>query len=246
MDRNILETFLVFNSSVSKTNFYCTRKSTVSFRLEPSKFFTQLQQYPEVPYGMFMFLSNDFRGFHVRFRPVSRGGLRLIQSNGPMAVAANRQSLFNENYGLALTQNLKNKDIPEFGSKGTILLEPSNQSPSAGRFAFMKYISGMQDILLPHPDEIVDHHNKEEIIFCGPDEGTADLMQDAALYSKARGYKYWTSFTTGKPPSMGGVPHDEHGMTTRSVRKFVEGVLAKEGACVPTLVLIWVRAFPQD
>jgi NAD-specific glutamate dehydrogenase len=34
---------------------------------------------------------------------------------------------------LALTQNKKNKDIPEFGSKGTILLEPSNQSDDAGR-----------------------------------------------------------------------------------------------------------------
>ena len=28
---------------------------------------------------------------------------------------------FDENYGLASTQSLKNKDIPEGGSKGTIL-----------------------------------------------------------------------------------------------------------------------------
>ena len=34
---------------------------------------------------------------------------------------------FDENYGLASTQSLKNKDIPEGGAKGTIL--PSYVSP---------------------------------------------------------------------------------------------------------------------
>ena len=33
----------------------------------------------------------------------------------------NQRQLFDENYGLASTQSLKNKDIPEGGSKGTIL-----------------------------------------------------------------------------------------------------------------------------
>ena len=33
----------------------------------------------------------------------------------------NQRSLFDENYALASTQNLKNKDIPEGGAKGTIV-----------------------------------------------------------------------------------------------------------------------------
>jgi NAD-specific glutamate dehydrogenase len=33
----------------------------------------------------------------------------------------NKRMLFDENYGLAATQSLKNKDIPEGGAKGTIL-----------------------------------------------------------------------------------------------------------------------------
>lgn len=33
----------------------------------------------------------------------------------------NQRMLFDENYGLAATQSLKNKDIPEGGAKGTIL-----------------------------------------------------------------------------------------------------------------------------
>ena len=70
-----------------------------------------------------MMMGNEFRGFHVRFREVARGGLRLIPSRDDAAYATNRESLFTENYNLAYTQNKKNKDIPEFGSKGTILLE---------------------------------------------------------------------------------------------------------------------------
>jgi glutamate dehydrogenase len=33
----------------------------------------------------------------------------------------NQRTLFDENYALASTQALKNKDIPEDGAKGTIL-----------------------------------------------------------------------------------------------------------------------------
>jgi glutamate dehydrogenase len=33
----------------------------------------------------------------------------------------NQRTLFDENYALASTQALKNKDIPEGGAKGTIL-----------------------------------------------------------------------------------------------------------------------------
>ena len=37
------------------------------------------------------------------------------------AYSINQRQLFDENYGLASTQSLKNKDIPEGGAKGTIL-----------------------------------------------------------------------------------------------------------------------------
>lgn len=48
----------------------------------------------------------------------------------------NQRMLFDENYNLAATQSLKNKDIPEGGAKGTIL-------PSLGaapRKCFEKYV----------------------------------------------------------------------------------------------------------
>ena len=64
---------------------------------------------------------------------------------------------------------------------------------------------------------------------CSPDENTADLMDWACLHARARGYPYWKAVTTGKNPSLGGVPHDVYGMTTRGVRAFVEGVQGRLG-----------------
>jgi NAD-specific glutamate dehydrogenase len=41
---------------------------------------------------------------------------------------------------------------------------------------------------LPNEKEIVDHYGSDEILFLGPDEGTADVMQWACDYAKERGY----------------------------------------------------------
>jgi glutamate dehydrogenase len=81
----------------------------------------------------------------------------------------------------------------------------------------------MSDIMLQVPGT-VDLNGKQEIIFLGPDENSADLMEPACLFMKAKGYPYWKSITTGKPPKLGGIPHDVYGMTTRSVRAYVKGI----------------------
>jgi len=78
-------------------------------------------------------------------------------------------------------------------------------------------------------DSIVDYYGQEVILFLGPDEWTAELMETAAEQARARGYKFWKAFTTGKPLSMGGVPHDRYGMTTNSVHEYVLGTLKKLG-----------------
>ena len=54
-------------------------------------------------------------------------------------------------------------------------------------------------------------------------------MEWAAFYGKGRGYPYWKAFTTGKPNTMGGIPHDTYGMTTRSVHEYVVGTLDRLG-----------------
>lgn len=52
---------------------------------------------------------SEFRGFHVRFADVARGGIRLIKSASPQAYANNLGGLFEECYALARTQQRKNK-----------------------------------------------------------------------------------------------------------------------------------------
>ena len=48
---------------------------------------------------------------------------------------------------------------------------------------------------------------RPELLFLGPDENSADLMEWAARYSASRDYPHWKAFTTGKPPALGGIPY---------------------------------------
>ena len=224
----VLRSFVIFNMSTLKTNFYTPTKVALSFRLHPG--FLPPDEYPQPLYGMFLVISSEFRGFHLRFRDIARGGIRIVKSRSREAYAINARSLFDENYNLANTQQRKNKDIPEGGSKGVILLDFRHQDKVA--VAFEKYIDSILDLLLPPTspgikDPIVDLYGKEEILFMGPDENTADLVDWATEHARARGAPWWKSFFTGKSPKLGGIPHDRYGMTTLSVREYVIGIYRK-------------------
>ncbi|CAJ0760437.1 7880_t:CDS:2 [Entrophospora sp. SA101] len=224
----VFESFLIFNKHVLKTNFYQPTKVALSFRLDPS--FLPAIEYPTKLFGMFFVIGSEFRGFHLRFRDVARGGIRIIRSRNKEAYSINLRSLFDENYGLAATQQRKNKDIPEGGSKGTILLDITQQDKD--RVAFEKYVDSILDLLITGStpgikEKLVDLYNKPEILFFGPDEGTAQFVDWASAHAKARGAQFWKAFTTGKSQSMGGIPHDLYGMTTRSVHQYVLGIYRK-------------------
>lgn len=224
----VFTAFRTFNNSILKTNFYTPTKVALSFRLNPS-FLPELE-YPQPLYGMFLVISSEARGFHLRFRDIARGGIRIVKSRNKEAYSINARQIFDENYGLANTQQRKNKDIPEGGSKGVILLDPKHQDKAS--VAFEKYIDSIMDLLLPPTspgikDRIVDLYGKEEILFMGPDENTADLVDWATEHARNRGAIWWKSFFTGKSPKLGGIPHDAYGMTTLSVREFVKGIYRK-------------------
>lgn len=227
-DQMVMTAFRVFNASVLKTNFYTPTKVALSFRLKPS--FLPEVEYPQPLFGMFLVISSEFRGFHLRFRDVARGGIRIVKSRNREAYSINARSLFDENYNLANTQQRKNKDIPEGGSKGVILLDVKHQDKV--KVAFGKYIDSIMDLLLPPTspgikDPIVDLHGQPEILFMGPDENTADLVNWATEHARKRGAPWWKSFFTGKSPKLGGIPHDTYGMTTLSVREYVKGIYRK-------------------
>jgi glutamate dehydrogenase len=226
----IFEAYVTFNKHVLKTNFYQPTKVALSFRMDPS--FLPALEYPMPLYGMFLVIGSEFRGFHLRFRDVARGGIRIVRSRNKEAYSINLRSLFDENYNLAATQQRKNKDIPEGGSKGTILLDMISQDKA--KVAFEKYVDSILDLLIVGEspgikEKIVDLYRKPEILFFGPDEGTADMMDWASQHARHRNASFWKAFTTGKSQTIGGIPHDIFGMTTRSVHQYVLGVYRKLG-----------------
>jgi len=224
IDRNIFLAVCLFIEAMLRTNFYRREKTSLSYMYDP-KFLNKVD-YPETPFGIFHVVGAEFRGFHIRFRDIARGGIRIVKSPNLQTYMNNSDFIFDENYNLAWTQQRKNKDLAEGGSKGTILLNWGYMDKAAA--CFKKYVDGLLDLILPH-GSIVDHYGKPVILFLGPDEWTADLMEWAALRGRKRGYAFWKAFSTGKPVTMGGIPHDLYGMTTNSTHRYVLDALAKLG-----------------
>jgi len=224
IDRNIFLAVALFIGTTLRTNFYIKEKTSLAYMYDPG--FLNKVDYPETPFGIFHIVGAEFRGFHVRFRDIARGGVRIVKSPNLQTYLNNSDLIFDENYNLAWTQQRKNKDIPEGGSKGTILLNWGYMDKD--RDCFKKYVDGLLDLILPNA-AVVDYYARPIILFLGPDEGTADLMEWAALRAKRRGYAFWKSFSTGKPVAMGGIPHDIYGMTTNSTHRYVVDALDKLG-----------------
>ncbi|SCW03991.1 LAFE_0H03510g1_1 [Lachancea fermentati] len=221
-DLLVLQTLNMFNKAILKTNFFITRKVAISFRLNPALIMPKVE-FPETPYGIFFVVGNTFKAFHIRFRDIARGGIRIVCSRTQEIYDTNSKMVIDENYQLASTQQRKNKDIPEGGSKGVILLNPTLVSPEQTFVAFSQYVDAIIDILIHDPlkEDYVDLMEHPEILFFGPDEGTATFVDWATNHAKSRGCPWWKSFLTGKSPQMGGIPHDAYGMTSLSVRAYV-------------------------
>lgn len=217
---------LRFVDAVARTNFFLPVKTALAFRLKSD--FLRDNDFEATPHGVFMIKGRDFLGYHVRFKEIARGGIRIVRSTTHDDFQNNADSLFEECYNLAYTQNKKNKDIPEGGSKGVILLDYRATGAEAPVTAFKKYVDALLDMLLPVNRDAITGF-EEELLFLGPDEGTAELMDWACERARDRGYPYWKGFTTGKHARLGGVSHIDYGMTTRGVHQYVLGILGKLG-----------------
>ena len=126
--QNILRQGINFVEHVQKNNFYRNNKTGLCFRLDP-KYMNYLpyghkDKFPEQPYGIFFMKGMYYIGFHIRFKDLSRGGLRTVFPQKMEQMVWERNNVFSECYNLAYTQQKKNKDIPEGGAKGVIFLEP--------------------------------------------------------------------------------------------------------------------------
>ena len=126
--KNILNVAMLFIHCTLKTNVYRSNKTGHSFRLDPAFLdglpYDRKEKFPEIPFAIIFMKGMQYIGFHIRFKDLSRGGLRTVVPTKMEQLVAERNATFTECYNLAYTQQKKNKDIPEGGSKGVILMEP--------------------------------------------------------------------------------------------------------------------------
>ncbi len=191
-------------SCTLKTNFYKEEKRSFSFRFNSSILDPLI--FSQFVFGIFYVNGHYACGTHLRAADISRGGLRLIRvSRANYEAELDNAVLLNYALG-PKAQRLKHKDICESGSKGVVVPHP--EYAGLAMESLFDYTEGIMDLMLLD-DSIVDYYGVPELIFFGPDEGTAPLMDAVAYRAKERGYKHWRTITTGK---SFGIPHDTYGM----------------------------------
>ena len=126
--RLILSLGLKFLLHIQKTNYYVIRRSGLSFRVNPSileevPFKDRKALFPEIPYAIYYVKGKNSIAFNVRFRDLARGGVRTLLPTDQEKRELQNREVFRECYNLAYTQQKKNKDIPEGGSKSVIFVK---------------------------------------------------------------------------------------------------------------------------
>lgn len=227
-----------------KTNFFVLEKQAIAFRLDPA-YLAELPpeaiaDLPKVtPFRITFFYSRFGFGYHIGFSDIARGGWRTVIARSKDDYIANAETLFRENFVLAHTQHLKNKDIYEGGSKLVTLLNVSDLTGQhrvveTWQLYKLQYgiINAFLDIFVTeqgvakHP-AVIDYYRQEEAIELGPDENMRDEMVEAiAALSRQRGYILGIGIMSSKKV---GINHKEYGVTSTGVVKFAEIALREVG-----------------
>lgn len=190
---------------VHKTNFYKVEKRSFAFRLDAAML--DPLAFPQSVHGIFFVIGFYATCTHMRAADVARGGVRLIRvTPGNFETELDNMPLLNYALG-PVAQRIKHKDIAESGAKGVIV--PGVEYPRDGLNAMFDFSEGIMDLVQPC-EAVVDYLGRPEMIFFGPDEGTASFMDAVALRARQRGYRHWRTMTTGKAI---GIPHDTYGLT---------------------------------
>jgi glutamate dehydrogenase len=211
--------------SVLRTNYHLPSRFGLAMRIDPG--LLQDDQRPERPYGAFFVHGRGFNGFHVRFKEIARGGLRVIRSRDAAQHSRESDRLYDEVYGLAFAQQQKNKDIPEGGAKCAILLEPESDPTRCVK----SFVDSLLDLITTDPQTrrwIVDRLGHQEFIYLGPDENiTPDHIEWIVDRARRRHYPLPTAFMSSKPGA--GINHKVYGVTSEGVNVFLDVALRAVG-----------------
>ncbi len=219
----VFEAMLRSVTAVQATNAYRPGRLGLAFRLDPA--LLPAARFPQQPYGMFMFFGPHARGFHLRFRASARGGLRLLVPKSPSHYAKAKDGVLQEVYALAWAQQLKNKDIPEGGSKCIALVEPGSDPDEAVK----QVVDAFLDLLVPadRVPEVIGAHGgsrPHDLIFLGPDENmTPARIVWVANRARERGLPHHATLMSSKPGA--GINHKEFGVTSEGIFRWIQVVL---------------------
>ncbi len=221
--RRVLQTMLLAVEKTYRTNLHLPKRYGLALRLDPT--LVTRPEAPEVPYGLFFVHGLGFDGFHLRFRDIARGGVRVVRPGSPEQFAAEADRVYDEAYGLAYAQQLKNKDIPEGGAKAVIV---SSSEVSVAR-AFKGFSDGLLDLLVRDPGgRVIDRFGRPETLYLGPDENiTPELIEWVVARAGRRGHPLAAAFMSSKPGA--GINHKEYGVTSEGVTVFLDVALRAVG-----------------
>ncbi|MFA7403272.1 MAG: NAD-glutamate dehydrogenase domain-containing protein [Pelobacteraceae bacterium] len=240
--RAVYRCCLLLITHTLKTNFFVVEKQALAFRLDPGylrllgKEFTA--DLPEaLPFRVTFFFSRYGAGYHVGFSDIARGGWRTVIARSADDYITSANTIFREVYVLANTQQLKNKDIYEGGSKLAVVLDASDLDQAgseAENFRLYKLQYGIANAFLDifitengmaRDRRVVDYYGDDEPIEIGPDENMHDGMIEAiAALSKKRGYLLGVGIMSSK---RFGINHKEYGVTSTGVVTFAEITMAE-------------------
>lgn len=240
-DEVVQDTFRVmelFIMHTLRTNYYLPNRFALSFRMDPDILdhlppLRGVAESDDKPYGFFFFHGAHFQGFHVRYREMARGGVRVVTTRSQENFELESNRLFAEVTALARSQQHKNKDIPEGGSKAVLLLGPRGDIDLAVKAA----VDAMLDIIVMPGDTgegsftlpgVVDYLKRGEIIYLGPDEHISPShIEWIVARARKRGFRWPAAFMSSKPSS--GINHKEYGVTSIGVIVFAEEMLGVLG-----------------
>lgn len=223
-----------------KTNVYMPNRYALGLRLDPKIMKGPSDHDKELPYGILFVHGRRFNAYHVRFRDISRGGMRLVTPRTPELLALESARHYDECYGLAFAQQLKNKDIPEGGSKAVCLINTIGLSEAGKGFVMRKSVKAFTDSILDlivdtaeTNEKIVDLFGRKEVLYLGPDEQV--IPEDINWVIKRaglRGYGTPAAFMSSKPRA--GINHKEYGVTSEGLNVFFDVALRRTLGIDPT------------
>lgn len=246
--RTVFQCALSFIKNCLKTNFFVIEKHALGFRLAPQYLEELDPEYTDDlpaqrPFRITFFSGRRGSGFHIGFSDIARGGWRTVITQSSDDYANNASTLFKENYVLAHTQHLKNKDIYEGGSKMVAILNIDPRTTAEQRDQYLyklqhAFANAFLDLFVTDKSgkardpRVVDYYGQEEPIELGPDENMHNVMiERMAKLAERRGYLLGKGIMSSKEI---GINHKEYGVTSIGVIRFAEVTMQELGTDMHT------------